>query len=200
MTRKEYSASAVKLSFWFMEFKKVVYLLHEGKSICEIQEINRAHNIFGAPTKQRAEQIFNTVSIRVQCLSSSFYSLFSAGDISTQKLIALVAVMETDTLFFDFVYEVIREKMIIGNNEYSNNDLRGFFHSKQLQSEKVAKWTEATIKRLSRCYKTMLFEAGMTDKSKLTRRIVKPILDPQLEHLLKDNDMEPIAKALMGVR
>lgn len=84
MTRKEYSASAVKLSFWFMEFKKVVYLLYEGKSISEIQEINRAQNIFGAPTKQRAEQIFNTVSARVQCLSTSFYSLFSIGDMGTQ--------------------------------------------------------------------------------------------------------------------
>ena len=32
MERKEYSAGAVKLSFWFIEFRKVVELLHEGKN------------------------------------------------------------------------------------------------------------------------------------------------------------------------
>ena len=32
MERKEYSAGAVKLSFWFIEFSKVVELLHEGKN------------------------------------------------------------------------------------------------------------------------------------------------------------------------
>jgi hypothetical protein len=33
MERKEYSAGAVKLSFWFMEFRKVISLLNEGKQL-----------------------------------------------------------------------------------------------------------------------------------------------------------------------
>lgn len=32
MKRKEYSAGAVKMSFWFIEFRKVVQLLHDGKT------------------------------------------------------------------------------------------------------------------------------------------------------------------------
>ncbi|MDO4649693.1 MAG: DUF1819 family protein [Eubacteriales bacterium] len=32
------------------------------------------------------------------------------SDVASQKLIALSAAMAYDTLFFDFVYEVIREK------------------------------------------------------------------------------------------
>jgi hypothetical protein len=45
----------------------------------------------------------------------------------------------------------------------------------------------------------MLFEAGMTDKG-TPRTILKPILDPAMEHWLLDNGMEPIVKALTGVR
>ncbi|MFC2471790.1 MAG: BrxA family protein, partial [Lachnoanaerobaculum gingivalis] len=60
MDRKEYSAGAVKLSFWFMEFRKVVSLLAAGKNLEEIKEINKKENIFGAPTTLRSEQIFNT--------------------------------------------------------------------------------------------------------------------------------------------
>lgn len=199
MTRREYSAGAVKFSFWFMEFKVVVKLLAEGMTLDEIKEKNQKENIFGAPTTIRAGQIFSTVSARIKTLDVSFYSIFMESDLATQKLFALAGAMAHDTLFFDFVYEVVREKLIIGSNEFSDSDINIFFRNKQLQDEKVAKWTDATLNRLGKTYKTLLFEAGMTDKG-TPRIILKPILDPVMEHWLLDNDMEPIAKALTGVR
>ena len=39
MNRKEYSAGAVKHSFWFMEFRKVVSLRLEGKTWEEIKRL-----------------------------------------------------------------------------------------------------------------------------------------------------------------
>ena len=199
MTRREYSAGAVKFSFWFMEFKVVVKLLAEGITLDEIKEKNQKENIFGAPTTIRAGQIFSTVSARIKTLDVSFYSIFMESDLATQKLFALAGAMAHDTLFFDFVYEVVREKLIIGSNEFSDSDINIFFKNKQLQDEKVAKWTDATLNRLGKTYKTLLFEAGLTDKG-TPRIILKPILDPVMEHWLFDNDMEPIAKALTGVR
>ena len=200
MKRKEYSAGAVKLSFWFMEFRKVVSLLSEGKKLDEIKELNRTENIFGAPTKARADQIYHTVTARVGCLPPSFYAIFMESDIATQKLFALAGAMANDTLFFDFVYEVIREKMILGTNEYTDSDVRIFFRNKQVQDEKVAGWTEETLNRLGRAYKTMLYEAGMTDKGKTVRAIKRPILDPAFSHWLTENRMEQIEKAIAGVR
>ncbi len=41
MKRKEYSAGAVKMSFWFMEFRKVVQLLAAGKDIDDIKTMNQ---------------------------------------------------------------------------------------------------------------------------------------------------------------
>lgn len=200
MVKKEYSAGAVKLSLWFMEFRKVVGLFYDGKTIGEIKKLNQERNIFGASTPQRANQIFNTVTARIICLKPSFYPVFLKSDISTQKLFALAAAMACDTLFFEFVYEMIREKMIVGSNEFSDSDVRIFFKNKQIQNERVAKWTDVTLNRLGRCYKTMLFEAGVTDKGKTIRKIFKPILDPALEHWLNDNGFELIVHALAGVR
>ena len=200
MNRREYSAGAVKFSFWFMEFKTVVKLLAIGKSLEEIKIMNQNENLFGAPTTLRANQIYSTVSARVRALGDSFYSVFVDGDLATQKLINLTATMAQDTLFFDFVYEVVREKMIIGSNEFTDSDISIFFKNKQIQDKKVEKWTNATIARLGRSYKTMLFESGITDKGKTTRKIYKPILDTEWKQWLEDNDMKPIAKALMGIR
>lgn len=200
MERREYSAGAVKHSFWFMEFRKVVQLLSEGMTMEEIRMMNQKENIFGAPTVMRATQIFNTVSARVKMLDDSFYPVFITSEVSTQKLFNLTAVMAYDTLFGEFVYEVVREKMIIGSDEFTDSDIRVFFKNKQLQDEKVAAWTDATLTRLGRCYKTLLFESGLTDKGKENRKILKPILDPVMQNWLMDHGMEYLVKAMTGVR
>ena len=200
MKRKAYNVAAVKTSFWFMEFRKVVGLLSEGNSLDEIKKINQNDNIFAAPTTLRSKQIFNTVSGRISMLDESFIEIFQSSDVATQKIFALVAAFAYDTLFFDFVYEVLREKMIIGSNTFTDSDIRIFFKDKQLQDEKVAKWTDATLKRLGVSYKTMLYEAGFTDKGKTERMIIKPILDPIMEQWLKSHDMEPYIRTLTGVR
>lgn len=200
MERREYSAGAVKLSFWFPEFRKAVQLLAAGNSFDEIRQESQEENIFGAPTQKRADQICRTVLTRVQALDSSFYPVFLSEDLATQKLFALAAVMACDTLFFDFVYEVIREKLIIGNNELEPKDVRVFFRDKQAQNDRLAQWTDQTCQRLGTCYRTMLYEAGLTDKVKETRKIFKPILEAELRQWLEAHDMGLIVKAWTGVK
>ena len=200
MVRREYSAGMVKMSFWFFEFRKVIQLLNEGRTWDEIKYQSLEVNLFGAPTNARAKQILTTVANRVKSLDEGFYRLFESSDISTQKIIALIAIMETDTLFFDFVYEVYREKLIIGSDSLTDSDLGVFFKNKQVQSDKVAGWTDYTLKRLGACYKTLLMEAGMIDRVLGERTLLKPILDIGLERRLKDTGMELVLKALTGVR
>ena len=72
MERKKYSASAVKLSLWFMEFRKEVRLLSEGKSFEEIKKLSEEENVFEASTPARAAKIYSTVTARIKCLDSSF--------------------------------------------------------------------------------------------------------------------------------
>lgn len=202
MKRNKYSAGAVKFSFWFMEFKKVVQFLNKGMTLKEIELKNKEENIFGAPTEARAKQIYGKVKKRIETLNKSFIPVFMDCDASTQKMFCLAATLADDTLFFDFVYEVVREKMIIGSNELSDADIKIFFKNKQEQDEKVAGFYDNTLERLGRSYKTMLFEAGIIDNNNFaeTRQILKPILDPMIRNWLMDFGYEPIVKALEGIR
>lgn len=200
MRKNEYSASMVKLSFWFPEFRQVIQHLNTGKTLTDIKEMSMKENIFAASTQARATQIFNAVARRVKSLDQSFYLLFEQSDVSMQKIITLIAIMATDRLFFDFVYEVYREKLILGSGELEDRDIRIFFKDKQLQSQEVAKWTEYTLKRLGTCYKTLLMEAGITDRSTGNRKLLKPILDKSLEDCLRDSGMEIMIRTLTGVR
>ena len=198
--KKNYSAGAVKHAFWFMEFRKVVTLRNEGKTWEEIKKASEEENLFGAPTPARAKQIWNTVSARTKALNDSFYPIFMNSDLAAQKLYALVAVMANDTLFAEFAYEIIREKMIIGINEYSPSDIRLFFKHKQEQSEKAAGWTDQTLERLGHSYRNFLYEAGVTDNGRGIRKILKPILDPEMESWLQEQHMDYYLKALKGER
>ena len=198
--KKNYSAGAVKHAFWFMEFRKVVTLRNERKTWEEIKKASEEENLFGAPTPARAKQIWNTVSARTKALNDSFYPIFMNSDLAAQKLYALVAVMANDTLFAEFAYEIIREKMIIGINEYSPSDIRLFFKHKQEQSEKAAGWTDQTLERLGHSYRNFLYEAGVTDNGRGIRKILKPILDPEMESWLQEQHMDYYLKALKGER
>lgn len=202
MVRKEYSAGAVKLSFWFLEFKKAVQLFYEGKTKEDIKQLSINDNIFATSTKERAKQISSTVTARIQSLDESFYQLFLNSDATTQKLFNLAAVMASDTLFFDFMYEVIRDKFILGDDKLTDSDIRIFFKRKQEQSDKAAGWTDATFDRLGRCYKAMLYETGLATKKKggMPQTLYKPVLDITLQKWLETHDMELIAKAIMGAR
>lgn len=194
------SAGMVKQSFWFAEFRKVMELLLANKTWAEIKQLNDKENILQASTKARGTLIFNRVAARIKNLDTSFYPVFSKSDVGNQKIIVLIAIMETDHLFFCFMHEVYREKLIIGVNELRDSDIAIFFRNKQLQSDKVASWTEDTLKRLGTCYKTLLTEAGVIDRSKGIRKIKRPILDRSLEDCLIKNGMEATLHALTGVR
>lgn len=202
MKRNKYSAGAVKFSLWFMEFRKEVQLLAQGRTFDEIKALSIEQNIFGASTPARAKIIQSTLTARIKNLDSSFYALFMESDIATQKLYALTGSFVHDTLFFDFMYEVVREKMIIGTSVLTDADIRIFFKNKQAQDEVVAKWTEQTLQRLGRSYKAQLYEAGiLDDKTRRTeRQILKPILDPTLKYWLEDYGYGQVVKALEGVR
>ena len=202
MKRKKYSAGAVKFALWFMEFRKAVQLLEQGRTFDEIKELSAKKNIFGASTPARAAMVQSTVIARIKSLDDRFYPLFRDSDVATQKLYALTGSFAHDTLFFDFMYEVVREKMIMGTNVLADADIRIFFKNKQAQDEVAAKWTDQTLQRLGRSYKTQLYEAGILDEKAGTteRKILKPILDPIFKHWLENYGYGQVVKALEGVR
>jgi hypothetical protein len=95
--KKEYSAGMVKLSFWFQEFRKVAGMIRVGITMDEIKEKCLGENLFGAPTRLRAEQVWHTISSRVRSLDQSFFPLFTQGDIAAQKIICLTSILLSDS-------------------------------------------------------------------------------------------------------
>ena len=200
MKRYRYSAGAVKLALWFPEFRRTMKLLAEGKTYADIKLMVTTENLDETATPARAKQMYNTITARIKELDLSVYALFVQSDLSTQKLIAMSSVMAQDTLFFEFMYEVVREKFILGVDELTDTDVSIFFKHKQVQDEKVASWTEETLKRLGNTYRGLLYESGLAANNKSPHKLIRPILDPGLEQWLRANKMEAVVKILLGGR
>jgi hypothetical protein len=195
----EYSAGAVSKGFWFQEFKKYIEMIKMGKTEGEIRELQERENILMASSPSYGKRIISEISKRRKVLSKEIVKLFFDLDISNQKLINLLGIMMNDRLFFEYIYEVYRENIILGTKDFEDSSIRIFFKNKSEQSKKVAEFTEQTKKRLGTAYKNYLKEANLLEEENGILIYYKPIMDLQLEAEMKKPSFYSYFKALTGV-
>ena len=195
-----YSSGLISQSFWFVEMKKIIKLISEGKSEKEIRKICIEENLFGAAKEYRAKRIYGYLSKRVEKLDETMITLFLASDLQTQKLINLIAVLKVDRLFFEFLFEVYREKSVLGAPNIEDADINIFFKNKEVQSEDIAKWTDVTKKRLRSAYVNFMVDANLLTVVGKEKTITPPIMDIALERYLEATGNGVVVKAITGVR
>ena len=198
MIEQNYSAGIMSQSFWLNEFRQLLKLKREN---CEPDEMKKKvieENLFGAPNEYRAKRIYGYLINRVSVVEKELSDLFFSSDLATQKLINLIAVLRGDRLFFEFLYEVYRDKIILGEKTLELSDGKIFFNHKETQDDNVLAWKDQTKKRVQSAYFSFMTEANLleiVDKKKL---ITPPLLDIALENYLKRNGETAIIKAITG--
>lgn len=161
MEYPNYSAGLISQSFWFVEMKKVIKLIDDGKSEEEIKKMCIDENLFGAAKEYRAKRIYGYIWNRAKRLDKTLIDLFCTSDLATQKVINLIAILRSDRLFFEFMFEVYREKNILGIPVIEDADVNIFFKNKEIQSEDIAAWTDGTKRRLRSIYFNYLTDANL---------------------------------------
>lgn len=195
-----YSAGLVSQSFWFIEMKKIVELIVDNRSEQEIKQICIEENLFGAAKEYRAKRIYGYIWNRAKNLDSFLVNLFAESDVATQKIINLIAIIMGDRLFFEFLYEVYREKVILGVPHLESTDVNIFFRNKEIQNENIASWNDGTKRRLGSAYLNYMCDANLLRTNGKQKIITPPILDTVLQHYLQDSGKSSIVKAITGVK
>lgn len=194
----KYSAGAVSKGFWFQEFKKYNNLLNQGLKDAEIKKMQEEENILLAPSDDYGKKMINEVSKRTRALPKEISNMFNNLPVSDQKILNILGLMMTDRLFFEYMFEVYREKILTGNLKFDDSDIRIFLKNKSEQSEKVAGFTSQTKKRLAGAFKTYLKEANLIVEDKNSLIVKKPILDINLENKMKSKDLYPYLRVFLG--
>ena len=200
MINDKYSAGLVSQSFWFVEFKRILKLIESGKTEEEIRTLCIEENIFGATKEYRAKRMYGYIWNRVKKMDQEMIELFWASDLATQKIINLICILKTDRLFFEFVFEVYREKAILGFEIIEDSDLSIFFKEKEIQNDDIANWSDVTKTRLRNIYTNYMIDANLLKVENKEKKITLPILDKDLEIYLETTGDSALTKALTGVR
>ena len=198
MGKREYNAGIVSKGFWFLEFKKFLEFLKNGKNEIEIRKLQDEENIFSASSKDYGKRIISEINKRIKVLPEGIKELFFKSDTGTQKVINLLSIMGTDKLFFEYVYNSYRNELLLGTKEYNPGIVMKFLKEKAEQNEDVAKFSEKTLKRMQGTYGNYLKEAGLLEEKNKEILYRKVYLDYELEKLLRENNMEIYIKTLKG--
>jgi hypothetical protein len=184
----EYSSSLNGASFLLFELKQVIKLKQQGLAKDEIRKKVKEENLFQFNNQGRINRALPSVLKRAEAIDETLAALMLEGSIETGKTLNLYAIMKTDLLFFEFMDEVIGEKL--HNNDYliEKKDTNLFFTSKAEQSEKVASWSDINIEKLKRAYMQVLYESGML-RTRKGKELDRLIIDEQIKnHLTRIGD------------
>ena len=194
----KYNTSLTNSSFWFLESKKVAELILEGYSKNDILNLALKDNIFQVDSENRIKKITNNVYKRLNVFPNDVLEYFVRVDVNSAKVFVLISILKSDKLFFEFMYAVFREHIILGDLTLKNKDFDMFFDNKSYQSDIISSWSEETIERLKRSYITMLSEAGLLNTSNVEKEIKLPFVDLKFKDILLENDFGPYIYSITG--
>ena len=191
----EYSAALTGASFLLYEFKQIVRLKDQGLTDKEIRTKVIKENLFQYEKLSSIQRGLPSLLRRVHTLDDILRKYVLEESLEVVKVINLYAIMKTDRLFFEFMNEVIKEKLETNNYLFEKKDLNTYFTVKVEQHEDIAQWTEKTIQKLKQVYHKILLETGML-QHKGSVELNRIYIDNQLKRYLIELGDAPFVQAM----
>lgn len=158
------------------EFKQVASLKEAGYSDQEVRTKVIDDNLFQYGKISSLKRGLPYILKRVNVLNPTLRTLVLEESFQVSKAINLYSIMKTDRLFFEFMMELISEKIRRNDAILEKKDIHAFFTAKAEQHEVIANWTEQTMRKLKQVFVKVLLETG----------IVQDLRSMELNHLFID--------------
>ena len=195
----EYSASIMSAAFWYLETRTTAEYLVEGLTKEEIMELSLNENIYQVNSERRKKELVRMCYRRLDGFSDELLEYFINSDFNAGRLIVLISILTTDRLFFEFMYEVFRQHIILGNYKLTRSDYKVFMLNKSAQSEIISNWEEKTKKRVMSNFRQFLSESNLINTEGEDDIINVPFVDFRLRDLFEgDENLVPYLKAVTG--
>lgn len=184
--------------YLYLELKKASSLIIQGFSKKDIKTKAVEENIFALNSENRKREIASTIIKRIGVLDHFLLDKIANGSLHTSKQLALYSILKTDRLFFEFMKEVYREKVLLKDFYITDKDFNVFFSRKAEQSEQIARWQDYTIYKLKQVYKRILSEAGFIKQEKNKIEIIPQIIEEEVKKHLQMIGDTSYLKVMLG--
>lgn len=195
----EYKSTIKSRPYLYKETKKASSLINKGLKIDDIKEKSLEDNIFQLESETRKKEIASIITSRLKAVDEYIIDKIENSNIETSKVLVLYTIVKTDRLFFEFINEVYKEKVLLKDLYIRDKDFGVFFQNKREQSEKVASWSEDTLKKLKQVYIRILFESGLIVNQKGDREIKVPIIEGDVKDYLYSIGDKIYINAMLGI-
>ncbi|MGE7923345.1 DUF1819 family protein [Viridibacillus arvi] len=182
----EYSSVLTGAGFMLYEVKQVAKLKEQGYSDKEIRYKVLEENIFQYDKLTSVKRALPYILKRVDLLDDSLRQLLIEESFEVGKVINLYAIMKFDLLFFEFMQDVMQEKLDNNNYYLDKVDVNAFFEEKMEQSEFMSSWSESTVAKLKQVFKKILLQVGLLKDLKsgeLSRLLIDDRIRDQLQRI-----------------
>ena len=116
----EYSASAMKYSLWFVETRETARMFQE-RSAEDVRNTVIEENIYQQKDRSRTINEYGCIIKRLEAIPEKLKTLLLQTDVATAKLIVLISAMASDRLLFEFMHDVYRIKLHLGEEELKDS-------------------------------------------------------------------------------
>ena len=165
--------------FLFLETKKVGCLVIHGLTDDEIEDKVFKDNIFKIDDKNKRKKIISIILSRIRVLDRYLLEKLISGSLRTEKLVVVYTIMKTDNLFFSFMCDVYKQKILSKDFTIKKVDFEKFFKDKKGQDSA----------KIEKDYISILYEAGLISSSKSDSNILVPIVNKEFtDHFRKMGD------------
>jgi hypothetical protein len=179
----EYSAKLTGESFLMYEFKIVAKLKKEGFSDKDIRKMILEENLFQYKFKSSISRRLSPLIQRVNIIDDALIDMLLNDPLGDGVIINLYAIMKNDRLFFEFMNEVVRERISTNDLYLEKKDINVFITGKKEQSEIVDRWSDETIAKLKQVIFKILSEVGLLEDKK-TGKLSRLIILPEVKDYL----------------
>lgn len=196
---QKYTSNIKSMPFLFLEMKRTALLLCDGKSKEEILALSIDENIYQLNKEQRRRELPSKMLTRLLSINNDLVKVVALSNEAEAKLVSFFAMMKTDRLLFEYMYEVIADKFSIGQYEIADRDFEDFFDRKVQNSDIVASWKTDNLKKIRTAIKKTLIDAGLAKKNDKGLEILPPLVDKDFCRLFDGEDKQYMKAILLEV-
>lgn len=184
-------------SKYILSFTAASLLAHESQEVANaflqikdwehVQKEFVDNNLLQRGTVATRKREFNEIKKRLLTLTTDQLAYFQNANSSEIKLLSFLGCLKLYGFIFDFVSEIMRNKILMFDYQVLNSDYESFYDSKALSHDNLNSISEATQKKLKQVLFKILEQSEMIDSIK-NRNIQKPYLPESMIKLIITDD------------
>lgn len=186
-------------NFYYLDIKKVARVFNKFDSYEELKKNIIENQILEYSSERNFQIKMKVINRRLKVLNDFLLNTLATETSEVGKVVNLLSIILNEKIVFDFMYEVFLPKYKSSDYFISNSIFFSFMNEKTEQELEVAKWSEASKKKIISKLKAYFTDAGYLIKDGNDYRLVKPIVPEDILDNIKDNYKPVILEALLQI-